>query len=192
MHSKNRFKVYLKYTSLVNSWWTQSILKTYKSKLFFNYCLEILQNFITMNTIKIWNLIAINQHVFLEQLKPINWNFRGHYCTEPEISTYHWSNWNVYVQCSKSYIGLFKTFYVKINIPSMIHKNFQASYLQFHLYKMMWKMYHMMLSHYLQMFRYKKQSTVSLNKFMFIKINSNMFEAEFQKIIDKTCYRMYF
>ena len=74
----------------------------------------------------------------------------------------------------------------------MIHKNFQASYLQFHLYKMMWKMYHMMLSHYLQIFRYKKQSTVSLNKFMFIKINSNMFEAEFQKIIDKTCYRMYF
>ena len=169
MHSKNRFKVYLKYTSLVNSWWTQSILKTYKSKLFFNYCLEILQNFITVNTIKIWNLIAINQHVFLEQLKPINWNFRGHYCTEPEISTYHWSNWNVYVQCSKSYIGLFKTFYVKINIPSMIHKNFQASYLQFHLYKMMWKMYHMMLSHYLQIFRYKKQSTISLNKFMFIK-----------------------
>ena len=31
----------------------------------------------------------------------------------------------------------------------MIHKNFQACYLQFHLYKMMRKMYHMMLSHYL-------------------------------------------
>ena len=42
-------------------------------------------------------------------------------------------------------------------------------YLQFHLYKMMRKMYHMMLSHYLQIFRYKKQSTISLNKFMFIK-----------------------
>ena len=48
-------------------------------------------------------------------------------------------------------------------------KNFQACYLQFHLYKMMRKMYHMMLSHYLQIFRYKKQSTISLNKFMFIK-----------------------
>ena len=33
-------------------------------------------------------------------------------------------------------------------------------------YKMTRKMYHMMLSHYLQIFRYKKQSTVSLNKFI--------------------------
>ena len=57
----------------------------------------------------------------------------------------------------------------KMNIPSMIHKNFQACYHQFHLYKMMRKMYHRMLSHYLQLFRYKKQSTISLNKFMFIK-----------------------
>ena len=37
MHFKNRFKVYLRYTSLLNSWWTQSILEAYKSKLFFNY-----------------------------------------------------------------------------------------------------------------------------------------------------------
>ena len=36
MHFKNRFKVYLKYTSLLNSWWTQSILETYKFKLFFS------------------------------------------------------------------------------------------------------------------------------------------------------------
>ena len=34
MHFKNRFKVYLKYTSLQNSRWTQSILDTYKFKLF--------------------------------------------------------------------------------------------------------------------------------------------------------------
>ena len=36
MHFKNRFKVYLKYTSLLNSWWIQSISEKYKafSKLF--------------------------------------------------------------------------------------------------------------------------------------------------------------
>ena len=34
--------------------------------------------------------------------------------------------------------------YVKLNIASMIHKKFQACYLQFHLYKMMRKMHHMM------------------------------------------------
>ena len=43
----------------------------------------------------------------------------------------------------------------------MIHKNFQACYLQFHLYKLMRKMYHMMMSHCLPIFRYKKQSTIS-------------------------------
>ena len=43
MHFKNMFKVSLKYTSLLildglkTSKWTQNILKTYKSKLFFNY-----------------------------------------------------------------------------------------------------------------------------------------------------------
>ena len=50
----------------------------------------------------------------------------------------------------------------------MIHKNFQACYLQFHLYKMTRKIhhmmtrkiYHVMLSHYLQIFQYKKQSTI--------------------------------
>ena len=35
MHFKNRFKVYLKYTSLLISWSTQSILETCKFKLFF-------------------------------------------------------------------------------------------------------------------------------------------------------------
>ena len=42
----------------------------------------------------------------------------------------------------------------------MIHKNFQACYLQFHLYKMMRKIHHMMLGQYLQIFQYKKQSTI--------------------------------
>ena len=36
----------------------------------------------------------------------------------------------------------------KMNNPSMLHKNVQACYLQFHLSKMMRKMYQMMLSHY--------------------------------------------
>ena len=35
-HFKSRFKVYLKYTSLLNSWWTQSILETCKFKLLFS------------------------------------------------------------------------------------------------------------------------------------------------------------
>ena len=38
-----------------------------------------------------------------------------------------------------------------MNIPSMIHKYFQACYLQFHLYKITRKIYHMMSSVYLQM-----------------------------------------
>ena len=41
---------------------------------------------------------------------------------------------------------------VKMNIPSMIHKNFQACYLQSDLCKMMRNMYYMMLSHYLQIY----------------------------------------
>ena len=43
-----------------------------------------------------------------------------------------------------------KDIYEKMNIPSVIQKRFPAYYLQFHLYKMM---YHMMLSHHLQIFR---------------------------------------
>ena len=43
--------------------------------------------------------------------------------------------------------------YFKTNISSMARKNFQACYLQFQLYKMMEEMYHIMLSHYLQIFR---------------------------------------
>ena len=35
MHFKNRFKVYLKYTSLLNFWWTQSILETYIFQIIF-------------------------------------------------------------------------------------------------------------------------------------------------------------
>ena len=42
------------------------------------------------------NVIAISQHVFnpkfekkpLKQLKPKIWNFRGHYYSRPEVSTY--------------------------------------------------------------------------------------------------------
>ena len=36
MNFKSRFKVHLKNTSLLNSWWTQSELETYNFKLFFN------------------------------------------------------------------------------------------------------------------------------------------------------------
>ena len=36
MPFKNTYKVYLKYNSLLNSGWTQSILETYKFKLYFS------------------------------------------------------------------------------------------------------------------------------------------------------------
>ena len=53
--------------------------------------------------------------------------------------------------------------YQILNVPSMMHRNFQSCYLQFHLYEMTKKMYHMMLSHYWKIFLQKKQSTTSLN-----------------------------
>ena len=37
IHFKNRLKVYLKYNSLSNSLWTQSVLEMYKSELIFTY-----------------------------------------------------------------------------------------------------------------------------------------------------------
>ena len=36
MHFKNRFKAYLKCNSSLNTWWMESILETYKFKLFFS------------------------------------------------------------------------------------------------------------------------------------------------------------
>ena len=52
MHFKNRFKVYLKYALLQNCWWTQSILETYKFKLFFSYFTKF-TNFGNQNIFKI-------------------------------------------------------------------------------------------------------------------------------------------
>ena len=37
IHFKNRRKVYLKYNSLSNSLWTQSVIEMYKSELIFTY-----------------------------------------------------------------------------------------------------------------------------------------------------------
>ena len=53
MQFKNRFKAYLKYTSLLNSWWTQSISERYKSfsKLFSN-CFHKVANFESQNMSK--------------------------------------------------------------------------------------------------------------------------------------------
>ena len=56
----------------------------------------------TMSAMKVWNLTAISQHVFIEQLKPT----RRYYYSKPEISIYHWSECNVYVQWGKRYIGV--------------------------------------------------------------------------------------
>ena len=53
MQFKNRFKAYLKYSSLLNSWWTQSISERYKSfsKLFSN-CFHKVANFESQNMSK--------------------------------------------------------------------------------------------------------------------------------------------
>ena len=51
MHFKNRFKVYLKYASLLNSWCTESILETCISKLFFHYFHDV-TNFGSQNISK--------------------------------------------------------------------------------------------------------------------------------------------
>ena len=59
IHFKNRFKVYWKYTSLLNFWWTQSILGAYKFKLFF-----IVTNFRNQNISK--NILAV-YFIFREQ-----------------------------------------------------------------------------------------------------------------------------
>ena len=80
----------------------------------------------------------------------------------------------------------------------MILKNFQACCLQFQLYMMMRKMYCMMLSNYLQLFRLKYIIEQIIVKYIIEqiyvhkKINTNLLKTNFQKNVDKTCYKMYF
>ena len=73
MHFKSRFKVYLKYTSLLNSW-TQSILETYKFKLFFSvtnfgnqsFSKSILEVYFIFRLQKyIWNIAQFQQDKIL-------------------------------------------------------------------------------------------------------------------------------
>ena len=67
MHFKNRFKVYLKYTSLLNTWCTQSILETYKSKLFFNYFHKI-TNFgswnISRSILEVYFIFRVQKYIW--------------------------------------------------------------------------------------------------------------------------------
>ena len=66
---QNRFKVYLKYTSLLNSWWTQSIIERYKSfsKLFSN-CFHTVVNFEKQNMSKsileVYFIFRVQQYTF--------------------------------------------------------------------------------------------------------------------------------
>ena len=73
MHFKNRFKVYLKYTSLLNSW-TQSIIETYKFQLFFsvanfgnqNFSKSILEVYFIFRAQKyIWSIAQFQQDKIL-------------------------------------------------------------------------------------------------------------------------------
>ena len=52
---------------------------------------------------------------------------------------------------------------------------FQACYLQLHFFKMMRKIYQMMLSHYLQIFQQKKQSTIHFISQLRAKLNVAQF-----------------
>ena len=70
MHFKNRFKVYMKYTSVLNSWCMQSILETYKSRLFLNYIYKVTnfesQNILYLRVQKfIWGIAQLQQNKVL-------------------------------------------------------------------------------------------------------------------------------
>ena len=66
MHFKNSFKVYLKYTALLNSGCTQSILETYKSKLFFNY-FHLVTNFgdqnISKSVLEVYFIFRVQKYI---------------------------------------------------------------------------------------------------------------------------------
>ena len=62
MHFKSRFKVYLKYTSLLNSW-TQSILETYKFKLFFSVTNFGNQNF-SKSILEVYFIFRVQQYIW--------------------------------------------------------------------------------------------------------------------------------
>ena len=62
MHLKSRFKVYLKYTSLLNSW-TQSILETYKFKLFFSVTNFGNQNF-SKSILEVYFIFRVQKYIW--------------------------------------------------------------------------------------------------------------------------------
>ena len=62
MHFKSRFKVYLKYTSLLNSW-TQSIPETYKFKLFFSVTNFGNQNF-SKSILEVYFIFRVQQYIW--------------------------------------------------------------------------------------------------------------------------------
>ena len=62
MHFKSRFKVYLKYTSLLNSW-TQSILETYKFKLFFSVTNFGNQNF-SKSILEVYFIFRVQKYIW--------------------------------------------------------------------------------------------------------------------------------
>ena len=62
MHFKSRFKVYLKYTSLLNCW-TQSILETYKFKLFFSVTNFGNQNF-SKSILEVYFIFRVQKYIW--------------------------------------------------------------------------------------------------------------------------------
>ena len=63
MYFKNTSKVYLKHNSLLNSWWTQSILETNKFKLFFSVTAFGNQN-ISKNILEVYFIFRVQKYTW--------------------------------------------------------------------------------------------------------------------------------
>ena len=67
MYFKNRFKVYLKYTSLLNSWCTQSILETWNVATNLNYFFSV-TNFgnqnISKSILEVYFIFRVQKYIW--------------------------------------------------------------------------------------------------------------------------------
>ena len=114
MPFKNTYKVYLKYNSLLNSGWTQSILETYKFKLFFsvknfgnqNISKGILEVYFIFRVQKyIWSKAQFQQDKILIKVYII---YGAIYTSRTYTSSLHWKYWFNFTKCVSSVLLLSK------------------------------------------------------------------------------------
>ena len=137
---KNRFKVYLKYNSLLNSSWNQRILETYKSKLFFNYFLKFTNfgsQYVSKSILEVSFIFRVYTEVYLNYssiLAGLNTNRSLHnlwsnglvvraqvYQTkDPWFKTIRWlKNWlsiSSFKGQSNGYQGFLGTWWLKVSL----------------------------------------------------------------------------